>query len=109
MPAPSNLYLLADGTYADPKACKKGDDGVLRHENGVGVATMATGEPITLGAVGSESRNAAAAAAGVPVVPAEPVVVEPAPAAAVASSPAPAAPAAPAAAPATPRTEPKAG
>lgn len=43
-----DLYLLRDGTYADPKDCGKGDDGVLRHKNGVAVALQGTGEPETL-------------------------------------------------------------
>lgn len=79
MPAPDNLILLADGTYADPKAMKKGGDGVLRHENGVHAATFATGEPLTLGDIPVESKSADAAAMGTEE-PA-PVVERPAPAA----------------------------
>ncbi len=92
MAVQEKLYLLADGTYADPKACKKGDDGVLRHENGVHVALMGSGEPVTLGDVPVESKNVDAAA----------MSVAPAPA------PAPA-PAEPHPAPPVARAEPKAG
>jgi hypothetical protein len=59
-----NLYVLQDGTYADPKACKKGDDGVLRHENGVGVALGANGEPLTVGEATASNAQAASAADG---------------------------------------------
>lgn len=62
MKAPNNLYVLQDGTYADPKACKKGDDGVLRHENGVGVALGENGEPLTVGEATATNALAAAGA-----------------------------------------------
>lgn len=61
-------YLLQDGTYADPKDCKKGDDGVLRHENGVAVALRDDGSPMTLSKVTEHNVEAAEAAA----VPANP-------------------------------------
>lgn len=60
----TNLYVLQDGTYADPKACKKGEDGVLRHENGVGVALGANGEPLTVGEATASNAQAASAADG---------------------------------------------
>lgn len=66
------LYLLRDGTYADPKDCKKGDDGVLRHENGVEVALRDDGKPMTLGKVTEHNAAAAeAAASGEAVKPSE--------------------------------------
>lgn len=60
--APAHLYLLKDGTYADPKDCKV-RDGELRHENGVGVALKADGQPMTLGDVAAENIAAIEAAA----------------------------------------------
>lgn len=60
----ADQYLLADGTYADPRACSKGTDGVLRHENGVPVAMRDDGEPMTLGKV--TEHNIEAAKAGEP-------------------------------------------
>lgn len=62
MKAPSNLYTLQDGTYADPKDCSKGKDGVLRHKNGLGVALDDDGEPFTL--ADAAALNADAAHAG---------------------------------------------
>jgi hypothetical protein len=43
------MYVLMDGTQADPSDCKKGEDGVLRHKNGVKVAINGDGEPETVG------------------------------------------------------------
>jgi hypothetical protein len=44
-----DLYLLQDGTYADPKDCEAGKDGVLRSKvNGLAVAKRDDGEPQTL-------------------------------------------------------------
>lgn len=63
MKANSNLYLLQDGTYADPKDVSKGKDGVLRHKNGVGVTLNEAGEPFTLG--DATALNEEAAAAGI--------------------------------------------
>lgn len=62
MKANPNLYLLQDGTYADPKDCSKGKDGVLRHKNGLAVASGENGEPFTLG--DASKLNAEAAKAG---------------------------------------------
>lgn len=36
--ATETWYLLKDGTYADPSECSTGEDGVLRHKNGMEVA-----------------------------------------------------------------------
>lgn len=58
-------YLLQDGTYADPKDCSKGKDGVLRHKNGVGVAMTEAGEPMTLSKATEHNQKAAEAGAGV--------------------------------------------
>lgn len=43
-----NFYVLADGTQADPADVSKGDDGVLRHKNGMAVAMKADGKPETI-------------------------------------------------------------
>lgn len=59
-----SLYVLKDGTYADPKDCSKGPDGVLAHANGVGVALGAGGEPLTVGEATATNAEAAAAADG---------------------------------------------
>lgn len=80
------LYLLQDGTYADPKACKKSDDGVLRHENGVAVALRDDGEPMTLGKVTEHNVKAAEAAAA--PAPGEPAAEDAADAAAEQPAPA---------------------
>lgn len=61
-PNDPGLYLLRDGTYADPAECSPGDDGVLRHANGVPVALRDDGQPHTLG--DSTAANAPAAEAG---------------------------------------------
>lgn len=44
-----SLVLLQDGTYADPSDISRGNDGKLRHKNGVGVALRDDGDPVTLG------------------------------------------------------------
>jgi hypothetical protein len=59
-----DLYLLQDGTYADPKDCSAGKDGVIRHKNGLAVAMRDDGEPMTLHTVAELDGNAAAAEAG---------------------------------------------
>lgn len=69
-----DLYLLADGTYADPKDTSKGDDGVLRHKNGVHVALRDDGSPYTLSGHAEASGNAAAA--DLSETPAESVAAE---------------------------------
>lgn len=43
-------YRLADGTQADPNDVATGEDGVLRHKNGVPVAMRESGAPMTCGA-----------------------------------------------------------
>lgn len=48
MKDPGKLYLLQDGTQADPADCKKAEDGVLRHKNGLAVALKDDGSPQTL-------------------------------------------------------------
>ncbi|MEY9466296.1 hypothetical protein ABH973_006709 [Bradyrhizobium ottawaense] len=63
-----NLYLLQDGTQADPSDCEVGNDGVLRHTNGLAVAMGENGEPQTIGGAAASGGNAAAAAAGKPPV-----------------------------------------
>lgn len=56
-----DLYLLQDGTYADPKECSKDEHGVLRHRNGMAVAMTSEGDPMTLAYQAEEGGNAAAA------------------------------------------------
>jgi hypothetical protein len=55
------LYLLKDGTYADPKDCST-VNGELRHANGVPVALNGEGEPETLGETTASNALAAAGA-----------------------------------------------
>lgn len=43
-----DLYLMKDGTHADPSDCFKGKDGVLQNKNGMPVAIDATGNPETI-------------------------------------------------------------
>lgn len=65
-------YLMGDGTYADPKECTKGDDGVWRHkETGVLVKLNSEGEPMTLADVTAHNEAANAAAAVEPAEPAD--------------------------------------
>jgi hypothetical protein len=59
-----NLFLLQDGTQADPRDCSRGKDGVIRYRNGVAVALRGDGEPLTVGENAATSGNAHAAAAG---------------------------------------------
>lgn len=67
------LYLLQDGTQADPSDVSKGDDGVLRNKNGVAVALYADGKPQTIGEDAERNKNVEAANAGKePVPPAPP-------------------------------------
>lgn len=66
MTDPGNLYLLVDGTHADPAECSKGADGVLRHKNGMAVAMRGTGEPQTVGEDAVLNKNVEAAEAGKP-------------------------------------------
>jgi hypothetical protein len=61
-----NLYLLQDGTQADPSDCDVGKDGVLRHQNGLAVVMSEDGKPQTIGGAAASGGNAAAAAAGKP-------------------------------------------
>lgn len=56
-----HLYLLKDGTAADPKDCAKGDDGVLRHKDGREVSVTDEGEPLTLASNAALSGASAAA------------------------------------------------
>lgn len=58
-----DLYLLVDGTHADPNECDVGADHMLRHANGVPVALREDGTPQTLGGNASDSGNVQAAAA----------------------------------------------
>lgn len=43
------MFVLMDGTQADPDDCARDKDGVLRHKNGVKVAINGDGEPETVG------------------------------------------------------------
>ena len=57
-------YVLADGTQADPNDVAPGEDGVLRHKNGMAVATHEDGTPLSVGVAAAEGGNVAAAEAG---------------------------------------------
>lgn len=58
------LYRLADGTQADPSACKLNDKGVLCHENGVPVVIDSDGKPVEIAREAELNKAAAAAQAG---------------------------------------------
>lgn len=59
------LYLLVDGTYADPSKCDLGADNELRHgENGVPVALDGEGNPQTVVQGSVDNKNVEAAEAG---------------------------------------------
>lgn len=72
-----SLYLLQDGTHADPKDCSAGKDGVLRHKNGLAVAMREDGEPQTLGSDAVQNMNVEAAKIPAEVPLAAPVEAEP--------------------------------
>lgn len=57
-------YLLVDGTYADPNDVATGEDGVLRHKDGLAVALHENGVPQTIGMDAVENKNVEAAEAG---------------------------------------------
>lgn len=65
------LYLLVDGTHADPSECDVGADHMLRHANGVPVALREDGNPQTVADNTAESGNVQAANAGVEAVSAD--------------------------------------
>ena len=52
-------YVLADGTKAHPADVSAGDDGVLKHINGVPVALRESGLPLTTGDANKENAMAA--------------------------------------------------
>ena len=64
MKKPHTLYLLADGTHANPADCERDDDGVLRHIYGMAVALNADGEPETVSRGAIDNKNVEAAEAG---------------------------------------------
>ncbi len=57
-------YVLADGTKADPADVSAGDDGVLKHSNGVPVALRENGLALTTGDANRENAMAADAGKG---------------------------------------------
>lgn len=59
-----NLYLLVDGTHADPGECDVGADHELRHANGLAVALREDGTPQTVAQGAVENMNVEAAKAG---------------------------------------------
>jgi outer membrane biosynthesis protein TonB len=63
------LYLLVDGTHADPDECDVGADHELRHANGVPVALREDGLPQTVAQGAIENMNVEAAAAVEPDAP----------------------------------------
>lgn len=66
---PKDLYLLVDGTHADPDECDVGADLELRHANGVPVALREDGNPQTVAQGAVDNMNVAAAAEVVPDAP----------------------------------------
>ena len=71
-------YVLADGTHADPNDCAPGEDGVLRHENGVPVALHEDGTPMSVGKAADEGNNVEAAQRPPAQLQSEPKDVKPA-------------------------------
>jgi hypothetical protein len=61
------LYLLQDGTHADPGACAPDNKGALRHtESGLAVCLYEDGTPQTVGQDAINNMNLAAATAADP-------------------------------------------
>lgn len=59
-----DLYLLADGTYANPADCEPDADGALRHIYGMPVAMTEDGKPQTVRQGAVDNKNVEAAEAG---------------------------------------------
>lgn len=57
-----DMVVLLDGTQADHADCARGEDGIVRHKNGVPVAMGEDGQPETIAK--RTARNAPAAEAG---------------------------------------------
>lgn len=53
-------YVLVDGTHADPADVSTGEDGIMRHSNGVPVALRDSGVPLTSGVATRSNKKAAA-------------------------------------------------
>lgn len=64
MDDPRNLYLLQDGTQAEPRECAPDEKGVLRHKNGLAVCMSEAGTPQTIGKNAEVSGNVASAPVG---------------------------------------------
>lgn len=60
----NQLYRLADGTQADPSACKADDKGVMRHSNGVPVVIDSDGKPVEIAREAEVNKTAMAAKLG---------------------------------------------
>lgn len=58
------LYLLQDGTHADPSDVSADKAGVLRHKNGLSVSLNEDGTPQTVAKAAELHGNVAAANAG---------------------------------------------
>lgn len=56
-----DLYLLVDGTHADPDECDVGADHELRHANGMAVALREDGTPQTIKQDAIDNKNVEAA------------------------------------------------
>lgn len=61
---PKELYLLVDGTHADPDECDVGADHELRHANGLAVALNEDGSPQTVSQGAIDNKNVEAAQVG---------------------------------------------
>lgn len=64
-----DLYLLQDGTQADPSDVSPDKNGVLRHKNGPAVCLTEAGEPQTIGMSAETNKKAASAGKDAPVEP----------------------------------------
>jgi hypothetical protein len=58
------LYLLQDGTHADPSDVSADKSGVLRHKNGLAVCLYDDGSPQTVTSDAVRNKNVAAAKGG---------------------------------------------
>lgn len=56
---PQDLFLMPDGTQAEPSDVSPGKDGVLRHKNGMAVCMTEDGRPMTIGMTSEANKNAA--------------------------------------------------
>jgi hypothetical protein len=70
------LYLMQDGTHADPADVSADPKGVLRNKSGLAVALYEDGKPQTVGEDAVRNKNVEAAKAGTPAVAAAPAAAD---------------------------------